>query len=457
MLTIRRALCLPLCLLAGSLSAQHGGPMTVSDRPMTADQVRSDLQLFRTEFLAADRSYSPSARAVAESLVARLSAGADTLTRIQFELALSQVVALADNGHSMIPAAMRSARYDRVPLRLVPFGDKFYVLATTATNADLLGAQLLAIDGRPMEALRERARTLSGGTAAWRDRFVPFLLESPEQMHALGLAAGAGAATYELELPNGRRVTRRLVAERAELTSRMAGSGRWMYPAAAPGDSGRWRTLLPAARTPWALQEFGTPFRWRRDAQLDALVIELRQVVDAAGHPIGAFLAAMENELRTHPVRHVVLDLRMNGGGNLQTARDFAARLPSLVPGRIFVLTSPWTFSAAISTTGYVKQAAPDRVTIVGEEVGDRMMFWAEGPPIVLPQSGIMIGAGRERHDYAGGCREYTDCHGPVVRVPITLPTLAPDLPAPWTVEAYREGRDPAMEAVAKALRPAVP
>ncbi|HTK56890.1 MAG TPA: hypothetical protein VL295_08695, partial [Gemmatimonadales bacterium] len=120
MRTLRRALLLPLSLVATVLSAQHGGPMTVSDRPMTADQIRSDLQVFRNEFLAADRSYSPAARAAAESFVARLAAGADTLTRIEFELALSQVVALADNGHSMIPAAMRSARYDRVPLRLVP-------------------------------------------------------------------------------------------------------------------------------------------------------------------------------------------------------------------------------------------------------------------------------------------------------------------------------------------------
>ena len=61
------------------------------------------------------------------------------------------------------------------------------------------------------------------------------------------------------------------------------------------------------------------------------------------------------------------------------------------------------------------------------------------------------------RHDYAGGCRQYDDCHGPVVRVPIALPTLAPELSAPWTIEAYREGRDPAMEAVARALLPAVP
>jgi hypothetical protein len=59
--------------------------------------------------------------------------------------------------------------------------------------------------------------------------------------------------------------------------------------------------------------------------------------------------------------------------GHLTKARDFAEELPGLVPGELFVLTSPWTFSAAISVSGYLKQAALSRVHIVGEPVGDRL------------------------------------------------------------------------------------
>src|SRR6185503_12822956 len=112
---------------------------------------------------------------------------------------------------------------------------------------------------------------------------------------------------------------------------------------------------------------------------------------------------------------NLVLDMRLNGGGDLNNTRDFAETLPALVPGRVFVLTSPWTFSAAISTVGYLKQKAPSRVTIVGETVGDRLVFFAEGRPIAVP-------------------------------------TLDPEIVAPWTIETYRNGRDPGMEAIATAL-----
>jgi hypothetical protein len=148
-----------------------------------------------------------------------------------------------------------------------------------------------------------------------------------------------------------------------------------------------------------------------------------------------------------------VLDMRMNGGGDLNTTRAFMRSLPERVPGRIFALTSPWTFSAAISSVGYLKQAAPDRVTIVGENVGDRLNFFSEGDIVTLPNSQAMILNATERHDYATGCRGYDDCHGPVRRNPISVPTLAPDIAASWTIDAYRAGRDPGMEAVAAALR----
>ena len=80
-------------------------------------------------------------------------------------------------------------------------------------------------------------------------------------------------------------------------------------------------------------------------------------------------------------------------------------------------------------------------------------MFWAEGPPVTLPNTGIVIGHTKERHDYATGCAGYTDCHGNVVRNPIRVSTFAPDLQAPWTIESYRAGIDPGIAAVVGALK----
>ncbi len=161
----------------------------------------------------------------------------------------------------------------------------------------------------------------------------------------------------------------------------------------------------------------------------------------------------MTEKVRAEPPRNLVVDLRLNSGGNLQNARDFMSGLPALVSGRIFVITAPSTFSAAISSVGYLKQAAPDRVTIVGEEAGDRLVFFAEGRPASAPNSKMMIGVATQRHDYQNGCKGYTDCHGPVVQFPIAVPTLQPGIPAPLRFADWVAGRDPALEAIKAALK----
>ena len=85
-----------------------------------------------------------------------------------------------------------------------------------------------------------------------------------------------------------------------------------------------------------------------------------------------------------------------------------------------------------------IEQAAPERVTIVGEPVGDRLQFWAEGRPFALPNTGVVISLATQRHDYRTGCQPFEDCHDAVVRHAIAVPDLAPDIEAPWTIESYR-------------------
>jgi hypothetical protein len=436
-----------LCPMAGTAGAQA----------WNADALRADLAQFRREFFERDQAYGAAARQAAQARLAALEAQAGQLDALRFGLALAQVTALADNGHTLSYAGPRLARANRVGIRLVPFGRDFHVLRARAAEAALLGATLLAIDDVPLERLREAAHGLVGGLPAWRDRQAPLLLESPQQLHALGLLKDPAAARYRFVLPDGRIVERRLVAEPPSSDRPTADTSRLLLPDVVPETAGGtdtgWRSLLKAGAAPWSLQEGARAFRWRHDAALGALVVELRQTHDAGDATLAAFFDEVQAAVRRHRPTHGVLDLRLNGGGDLTKARDFAERLPTLVPGRVYALTSPWTFSAAISITGYLKQVAPARVRIVGEPVGDRLEFFAEGRLVTLAHSGEVLLPATERHDYRDGCRRFTDCHAPVLRRPIAVDSLAPDVVAPWTLEAYRRGIDPAMDAVAAELR----
>jgi hypothetical protein len=232
------------------------------------------------------------------------------------------------------------------------------------------------------------------------------------------------------------------------------GSGDLVSALDPAGAASGWQTLLTEDRAPWSLREFDEPFRRRDAPELDAIVIQLRANIDTGGQSIAQFLEAADAARRVARRDNVVLDMRFNGGGNLQLTHAFMASLPSRLPptGRIVVLTSPWTFSAAISSVGYLKQAGGERVVLVGEAPGDRLQFWAEGQPVRLPNSGALILIATQRHDYLTGCRTFSDCHSFVRRFPIAVESLAPEVAAPWTLEAYVAGRDPGIEAAARIL-----
>jgi hypothetical protein len=240
----------------------------------------------------------------------------------------------------------------------------------------------------------------------------------------------------------------------------------------ASGANEAWRVIPSPDRAPWAFQQPERLFRWRDATDLDAVVIQIRQNMDAADQRIGDFLEQAESNRQRLGRHNVVLDMRLNDGGNLLLTREFMAKWPSRLaaPGRFLVLTSPKTMSAGMASIAYLKQAGKDRVVLVGKAPGERLMYFAEGRPIRLPHSGLFLRPATARNDYETGCRNYDDCFvalaqpgrptapppvsaAAVDRMPVAVSSLEPDLPAPWTVESWLTGTDPAMDAVSHALK----
>jgi hypothetical protein len=89
--------------------------------------------------------------------------------------------------------------------------------------------------------------------------------------------------------------------------------------------------------------------------------------------------------------------------------------------------------NCSASKHGPVKQAGTNRVSIIGEPVGDRLMFFSDGLPIQLPHSGRFFLPAVARMDYRDGCREYDDCMEAIAQP--GRPTAIVPLPTPAPLE----------------------
>ncbi|MBO9716879.1 MAG: hypothetical protein J7507_08705 [Pseudoxanthomonas sp.] len=443
------ALVVALAALALAFRFNFHRPAPAAAYPTPASPLeaqRQDVDYF-AKAIALDRSFTPAARTAAEAQLAGLEALPQALPAPRLHVALMQVMALADNGHSRVGTLLDDSMI--LPLRVTRFAEGYYVTRAAPAYRDMLGGRVESIDGQPVEQVLRRLDTLHGGVAGFRREADAIHLVVQDLLYGLGIAAARDASSWTVTLPDQRTVTHRVEAYARHKDEGIAAGGRWLSPEPGDGVERAWAVYHPqSGELP---QTWHQPDRAFRAFQADgscAQVVQLRSISDSGTQQIAPFLEATEAALRAAAPCAVILDLRGDGGGDYTNTWRFAHALPELLApgGRIFVLTDPATFSAAITTTAFVKQAGGDRVAIIGEPVGDRLSFFSEGGQACLPNLGACAYYQTGKHDYAGPCDDWKQCFWLNRLYPVRVESLDPDVPVPLAFADWNAGHDRAYE-----------
>ncbi len=418
--------------------------------PKPADALEAqqqDIEQF-SRLLAMDRSFSPAARAEANRQIAELKSEHAPLDWERFHVALLRTTALADNGHTNLYCG-KGGPQNFTPLRVVLFADGLYVLRAKSAYVDLLGARIDSIEGRPTHDVIAALERLHGGTEGWRRTYAAIYVQSPEILYGDGIGSRPDQTTWTFRLPNGSEVTRTLPGEISGETEPHPEMTRWLSPQKMKGEPSNWRALISTdADLPLSLRDFNGTFRRAWIDHGCTLFIQLKAIADAEKQHIGDFLSATTDEMRAHPPCNIILDLRFNTGGDYTKVAHFASHLPDFVPpsGRIYLLTGPQTFSAAITTAAFVKQSAGSRAIILGEPVGDRLAFYGEGNSGCLPHEDLCLHYATAMHDYAHRCDDWNRCFWLNWIFAVQVKSLAPDETIKMTFTDYTSLRDPVLE-----------
>jgi len=411
---------------------------------------RQDLQYFR-HYLEYDRAYTPAARAEASRLLGEYLSRAGRLTPAELELGVARMAALADNGHSKVYPDGFRRRHNSLPCLLYHFSDGYYIVRARLACQALLGVRLVGIDDQSTTQIADRMFRYALGPRNHYDQYIaPFYLESPELLHAAGVAAASDRVTLHVLFQDGTERDATLAAEPPDpqWEERLT-SDFYLSAEPVPSAGSQWSALLPAdARLPLSLSDFTNPFHVMSLG--DALYVGFRANQSVNGHPIAPFLTTVEQQIAIHNPRSVILDLRFDHGGDLTTTADLMAHITTLAPSikRVYVLTSAWTFSAGISSAALARENGGDKVTIVGQAVGDRLRFWGEGGTMTLPNSKITLRFATGLHDYTRSCLGERGCYWIMRRFPLHLRTLVPDVIVPYTFADYRALRYPVLDYV---------
>ena len=362
-------------------------------------------------------------QAAFEQMASELDAQIPTLSDAQIVTRLFAMIAALRDGHSSIAFQQTDYPLRYYPLYFYPFSDGLYLIEAAPEYADWVGARLIRIGmtdtaqvTQQLEPLGPRDNDFSGLVT------LPMRLSNADVLLGTGLIADVDHADYLLERADGEQIT---ITPAPELFSDFSAS----IPV-------QWR--LPQAEMPLSLSRVDEAFWWMTLDDGATVYAQYNQVVSRnaqSGKTIAAFSNELDDALATGSVKRLILDLRYNAGGDVNTARPLRNFLSNTdffdVPGNLIVLTGRNTFSAGVVFSLWLEHdAAP---VFMGEPTGGRPLMFENAREITLPYSHLhgQI-ATRARHDYPGNDPR---------------PTIAPQVALPLSSADYFNDVDPVLAA----------
>jgi tetratricopeptide (TPR) repeat protein len=356
-----------------------------------------------------------------EERVAELERQIPQLDENRIKWEIYRIVTLPNDAHTYFNIFVNKLDWHMMPFRLWFFPEGLYVLDAGREERDLIGTRIVSIEGTLVEdAYRILRPYLSAESEShWKERFC-YLITGSEALRATGISKDSRLVNVTFESRDGRRFA---------------------------------RPVKPVHYLPliyWAgmrTVDNDTPYVFwndRRDAywfeyqkETETLYVQYNLCInESRAETIDQFIDRLDVWVQTNDFERCVIDIRKNDGGD----RNVSQQLANLVigndrldrPGRLFVLTSRKTFSAAVMFLSLME--CKTSAVIVGEPTGQGPFFSAHPRPVVLPQSGIEINISR----YYNRCALIDD----------SLDSIQPDVAVAYTYEDYLAGRDPMMEAV---------
>lgn len=414
-----------ICSLLMLLVLWVGGGAYANDRPLIQDEDeqtawREDLQLAvqRMEAIHPNLFWRVSEEEFRQQ-VNDLDAEIPYLTDEQITLGLASLAAHG-GGHSYVWLLQNAVDFHLYPLRFYQFSDGVYVI--DARDRALIGARLVQVGSATVEEAYEKVIPVIStdndmGFALW----APLHYLMPEVLQAVGIIEDPTEPNFVLEQPDGELITYNPTAMSANAYM------SW---------SQDWYVGLPADSEPLYLTNRNENFWYDYLEETQTLYIQYNMVVgNSNGMSISRFAEEIEAFIATNDVQKVVVDLRHNGGGNNMTYGSLLALLRSEAvnqPGRLFVITGRFTFSAAMNFVSDMEQTT--EALFVGEPTGSRPNHYGDSVPFTLPNSRVVVNV----------APQYLQDSTP----DDTRPWVEPDIPVVLSSADFFAQRDPVLEAI---------
>ncbi|MFO7368760.1 MAG: hypothetical protein R6X09_00645 [Bacteroidales bacterium] len=143
-----------------------------------------DLDFFESNYLGNSKTYPDDSVIACKKRITNLKLRIDTLNDNQIILELSRCVAMADNGHT----TMHLGWMKKIPVRFFWFSDGLYIIKTTDSLSQYLGARVIAINSIEPNEIQSKINPYLSGNNNWKEFTAVNYLCSPQILNGINLS-----------------------------------------------------------------------------------------------------------------------------------------------------------------------------------------------------------------------------------------------------------------------------
>ena len=367
-----------------------------------------------------------------EGAVTKLDARIPSLRRYQIIVELARIAAMVSDGHTNVaPTRDPKIGFRALPIKLYFFADGLFIRAATREHAAIIGTRVVRIGKLPVDQAYNAVREIIGRDNEMDVKFfAPHLLVMPEVLQALGISDDLEKVSFTIENRDQQATFDLTPVGPAELLPPDTDT-TWI-------NKPDWvdaRTASSQTSTPLWLKNPADKFWFEYLPDSRTVYVQFNQVGDKETETVEAFSKRLLAFVEANAVDRLVLDLRLNRGGNgafnLPLLRAIIKADKIDQPGRLFAIIGRSTWSAGQFLVDQLERYT--NAILVGEPTGGKVNSYGDSRKITLPNSGVTVRVSTLW--WQGDERDHRQ-------------STAPEISAELTFADYRTNTDPALKAI---------
>lgn len=364
-----------------------------------------------------------------DAAVDKLYAEIPKLQEHEIMAGFSRIVSSFQYGHTTVSFHSSPVKYRRLPVNLYWFSDGVYIEGIQKDYEAALGAKVLKVEGMPVE---EALKAIRPVVPAENDQFFKAyglrFLCIPEVLHAQGVAKEL-KNTVTLTLEKDGKVFDQTITAVAAKGHDAPNEYGFTKP------DGDWLATRGQSATPFYLKNLDRIYYYEYLPEHKTVYVRHSQIQDDPAEAIPEFYERVFKFIEENEVERLVLDVRLNGGGNNYKNKPIVTGIIRTEKinqvGKLFVIIGRRTFSACQNLVNELDNYT--NAVFVGEPTAENINFYGDNNPVELPNSKatayLSFAWWQDKPQW-----ENADW-------------LAPHLAVDMSFDDYRSNRDPVLEA----------